>query len=62
MEISSIVYLEWWSRSFFSAVKGGKEDCVAILLENHADINTIGAVSVFKKMIGFSFEYFNLIG
>ena len=47
---------------FFSAVKGGKEDCVAILLENHADINTIGAVSVFKKMIGFSFEYFNLIG
>jgi len=26
-------------------VKGGKEDCVAILLDNHADINTIGAVS-----------------
>jgi hypothetical protein len=32
----------------FSAVKGGKEDCVAILLENHADINAIGAVSVTK--------------
>jgi len=26
-------------------VKGGKEDCVAILLDNHADINAIGAVS-----------------
>ena len=32
----------------FSAVKGGKEDCVAILLENHADINAIGAVSIVK--------------
>ncbi len=30
----------------FFAVKGGKEDCVTILLENHADINAIGAVSI----------------
>ena len=30
----------------FYAVRGGKEDCVAIILENHADINAIGAVSL----------------
>ena len=28
----------------FSAVKGGQEECLALLLENHADINAIGSV------------------
>jgi hypothetical protein len=35
----------------FFAVKGGKEDCVAHLLDNHADINAIGAVSCNQSIV-----------
>ena len=37
-------------------MKGGSEDCVAILLDNHADVNTIGAVSpMSRERIEFDF-------
>ena len=41
-----VFFLQNGDPVLFYAVRGGKEDCVAIILENHADINAIGAVSI----------------
>ena len=46
-------YLKKGDPVLFAAVKGGEEECVALLLENHADVNAIGAVSGIKCVFAF---------